>query len=117
MKHSTYEELVNYQEILGKAYYENYTRSMSENQKHKLDLLYQDVFNSPSKIKNGCGRCQLDSLRKLGEAFFNYQKELATKLTVPTDVEDEIVVEEKPIEVTQEEIKPKKKAGRPKKNV
>lgn len=85
---------------------------MSENAKYKLDLLYQEVFNAPSKIKNGCGRCQLESLKKLGEAFFSYQKELETKVVVPND--DEII----PVEETKEEIieKPKKK-GRPKKNV
>lgn len=91
-----HDRLSKYNQQLDTAYHLNYLRNLGREAVNELDIIYQEIFNQPSKLKSGCSACVMQETKRLAKEYFSY-------------VEPE--PEEKPQD-NNEEVKPiKKKNG------
>lgn len=93
-----YEALTPYAQNLKSAYKNSFVR-MSGADFMKVVPIYTEVFGkSLTKSQMSCNTCRLNTLRKLGELYLNYEEKAAEK-------------EEKKKETIKKTAKPKKTDG------
>jgi len=101
-KDEQYKYLEQLEESLGHAVNDNYFRVVNRQMLSELAKIYVDVFGGTTKILNGCSKCILADIKRLGKAYFEDKK----AKNKPKKVENE------PIETIEEE----KPVDTPKKN-
>lgn len=103
-----YKYLEQLEESLGHAVNDNYFRVVNRQMLSELAKIYVDVFGGSTKILNGCSKCILTDIKRLGKAYFEDKK----AKNKPKKVENE------PVETKTELETPKKakKAATTKKN-
>lgn len=112
MTKEQYKKLVQYEQELRYAYKLSFM-SMSRGKFNEIMEVYNEIWEPLSPRQANCGTCRLKAMKRIGEAYFNFQQEMAkeAKEERMADGEDK-----------QDEIKPviqpvpeKRKVGRPKK--
>lgn len=116
---AVFKRLESYEDILRRAYYENYFRDLCDSHKRELNTLYNSLFGGGSKITHGCSTCVLKDLRRIGEWYFNEKERREKEASTETVETNEEIIPTggstiNTVNVTEDEVKPKKK-GRPKK--
>lgn len=113
MTKEQYEKLVQYEQELRYAYKLSFM-SMSRSKFNEIMEVYNEIWEPLSPRQANCGTCRLKAMKKIGEAYFQFQQEMAE------EAKEERMAGDK--EEKQDEIKPviqpvpeKRKAGRPKK--
>lgn len=98
-----FNELTPYRVYLYTAYYGNYVRFNSIQEKKTLAEIYTKYFGKKSKIDNGCGGCTLNEMKQLGRLYFEdekiIQKGLESKEDNTTDIQ--VVTNNKTIKRSQ----------------
>ena len=106
-----YKYLEQLEESLGHAVNDNYFRVVNRQMLAELAKIYVDVFGGTTKILNGCSKCILTDIKRLGKAYFE-DKKVKNK---PKKAENEQI---EAIEPKEQPINPKrtKKTATTKKN-
>lgn len=94
MTQEQYERLKPYEKHFDTAYHSNYLRNLGMTVAGELDTLYTEIIGPGSKLKSGCSRCVLESVKELAQRYYSYKPAVT-----PT---------EQPIKKTRQ---PKKKDG------
>lgn len=92
------------------AYYCSFIRLTDHKQREAYEEIYKEVFGVGGNILGGCNRCVLNALRKLGEEYFKYEKEMKRKEEEAKAVEKQL---EPKTETPETEVvtKPAKKSA------
>lgn len=112
MTKEQYQILENYKIHLGTAFKANYYRGITSTELKELSSLYEEIFNEPSKLTNGCSHCILADLKRLGGEFFNYQSRIKEELKSTTKtktIENTKVTKQPPKKTTKNNNKKKNK--------
>lgn len=74
LKKEQYDKLTPYKDSLINAYKHSFVR-MAGTDFLKVAEIYNEVFGTPlTKSQMGCNTCRLNTLRKLGELYVNYEQ-------------------------------------------
>lgn len=73
MNGQQYKKLQPYEHQFKTAIECNYARNLTNNTLLTMAKVYEDIFETKSKLGNGCGGCQLKDLKLLGKAYFEYK--------------------------------------------
>lgn len=69
-----YEYLQTMDDSLGHAVNDNYFRVVNRKMLAELAQIYVDAFGGTTKILNGCSKCILADIKRLGKAYFEDKK-------------------------------------------
>ena len=67
-----HDRLAKYHQQLDTAYHLNYLRNLGREAVNELDIIYQEIFNQPSKLKSGCSACVMQETKRLAKEYFSY---------------------------------------------
>lgn len=67
-----HDRLSKYNQQLDTAYHLNYLRNLGREAVNELDIIYQEIFNQPSKLKSGCSACVMQETKRLAKEYFSY---------------------------------------------